>query len=210
MEAGASLGADGDGNYTSPLPAIGVEALDDVEGSGRNRFLGGGAGECEITQDMVTAWTALTEEQRMADGIIVTATVLTALQAMLTASGGEPIHAGLQKHLFETTINVSLWAHEWEVARTVYNILKGLLLRAEFERFVAHGRVSGQMGLYNFEFGRILFGAEFTMTGTKMIQLLKVDDSVAKVTAIEEVWPENRKMDPIHPGLGISPKTIGE
>ena len=191
MEAGAAIAAGGT-DFTSPLPSIGVESLDDAEGAGRDKFLGGGASTGELTEVCVDALLAQTASQRKEDGVIATTTTLTALKALLVANGG-PIFVSLQKHLFERTINVSLWTDDWEVTDCIYDVIKALLLREELRGILKRATVRGQRGLYNFEFGRMLFGGEFTISGLQGIQLWKIDSSVGDISDVEETWPVNER-----------------
>lgn len=194
MELGAQEAAQ-DGNYTSPLPAVGVEMLDDQQDT--PNLLGGGAGVGRLTQEKLDELVAMTLEERYENGVIASDAVLAELQSVLTAAGSTTVFIELQRQLFTFTINVSAWTESHRLTRMFYNILKAIIsIEAKKRTFGKKPIIQGQQGLYSFDFGRDLFGAEFSIRGTSLLTMWKVDSSVTPITNIEESWPNNRLTAP--------------
>lgn len=191
MELGALLGAGEEGNYSSPLPAIGVEMINDAED---RQLLGRGTAVVEITQAQITAWAAMTQKQRIAAGVYLSDTAVASLQAMKTAKGTAPLYARITRHMKRLTMNVSAWSDNRDVTHLLYSTLDGIFMGAT-DALSAIGvknlSVGATGGIYNYEFGKTLYGVEFDLQMTNMVVAAEVDTSLVNVDEVEEFWPRN-------------------
>lgn len=208
MEYGNMLSAAvaGSENYTSVLPAIGVEFIDDNENE--PQVLGAGRQIIEVTQDFINAVEAIPLEKRIGNGVLMSKTVLDNIKAAKTTKGDEALYGRMDRYIQAQSLNISVWSDHIDVTRIVYLVVRSLLKRAkrDLSRNAKNLRVSGSGAIYNYEFGKTLFGAEFNVTLLQMMQNVEVDGSTLQtIKKIEEV--EQTGLESINtPGNTYKPK----
>jgi len=185
MEYGNALLADDDGNYTSILPAIGVELIDDSRNP--QQLMGAGRKPVIITQTFLDEITAISIQNRFKNGIIMSDSVLADIQAALTAKAGEKLYAIEYKYFRFQNVNISIWSDNIEVTRMLYSIVRSILGRSKLDlsaKGVKNLDLKGQNALYNYELGKTLFGAEFSLNFMNTYKNIQVDDSITELKQI--------------------------
>jgi len=197
LEYGAIISADDPTNYTSILPAVGVELINDSPMPGA--LLGRGFKVEEVTQDFIDEVTAINMKDRYDNGMIMSDKTLTAIQAMKTAKGSEKLYARRKRYLQDQTMVISMWSDHIEITDMLYLVIHGALKRL-MDDFSQNGAknvtVRGEQALYNYEFGRTLFGSEFNITLVNSIQNVAVDDSLETIKSYEHHFDETGKEGP--------------
>jgi len=177
----------GSENYSSILPAIGVEFIDDNEFD--RQPLGSGHQSTIITQTFLTQAAAVSLKDRMDQGIIMSKTALDAIQAAKTAKGTAALYAEFDRYIENRSMNISIWSNNIDITRIVYLVLKALLKRAKRALStlgVKNLKVDGQGSIYNYDFGTTLFGAEFRLAYIAEQDNIEVDDTISVIGHIEE------------------------
>jgi len=189
IEYGNLLSAGPDGNYSSILPAVGVELIDD--GEFPTQFLGSGKVSIEITQAMIDEWKALTPSEMIRSEFTISQETITAIQDLLDAKeeDGEKLYALKEEYLQSQTVNISIWSYHYDLTRMLYRVLRSILKRAKHDGSL-HGlknmSIKAQPSLYNYEFGMTMFGAEFTAEFVNTHCDLIIDDSIGTLKSVEE------------------------
>lgn len=189
MEYGNMLNSDDQGNYTSILPAIGVELINDNESS--QQFLGGGEKWEEITQAKIDSWTAIEMKNRFLNGIILSAANLASITAMKVAKGTEKLWGKRSTYLHNVQVAVSVWSDHFEITRILYTVVRDLLnrIKKDISKLgVKNLKIEGQGSIYNFEFHQTLFGAEFTLSFVNAVNQIEIDDSIGVIKSVEESY----------------------
>jgi len=203
-EYGALLSASDPRNYTSVLPAIGVELLNDNE-SGK-QLLGQGYKSEEITQAFITQAASIDMKDRYKEGLLMSDTVNDALQSAKTAKAGEKLWAVTKQYFQDQSVNISMWSDQPEVTRLLYLTMKSLLKRTKLDiaknYSVKNLSISGQTALYNYEFGGTRYGAEFNLTFVNSHKDVEVDDSLLTLTEVEHYLNTTGKVGPDFVPLG--------
>ena len=187
MEYGNFIGQDKDGNYTSILPAVGVELIDDNDHN--QQYMGSGYKTYEITQDWIDAVTAVALKDRFEDGIVLTDTNLAQIQTDKTAKASEKLWAKSSTYLMNQNVNISCWSDNWQVTRILYIVLRSLLNKLKHvlsENGAKNAILSGQGAIYNYEFNQTLFGAEFNLRFINFHRDVDVDPSLTTTKSVEE------------------------
>jgi hypothetical protein len=189
MEYGNILSsqANGESNYTSILPAIGVELLNDSESP--QQFMGSANQNIEITQDYISAINNIELKNRFKSGYALTKTNLTNLQTAKTQKGNEKLWGKKNSYLQDTQIGISIWDTNPQITRILYIIVRDLLKRIKHEISllgIKNTKIDGIGSLYNFEFDKTWFGAEFTINFKNQHHQIIVDDSVVTIKSVEE------------------------
>jgi len=204
LEYGNMLNADEQGNYTSILPAIGVELTSDDEAG--QQFLGSGNRNEEITQDFINNESAIDIKNRFSQGSILSKTNLTNLQAMKTAKGTDKLWSKKMSYLEDVQLAISIWSDHWEITRILYVVVRDLLKRIKHDISkdgVKNLKIKGTGAIYNFEFNTTLYGGEFTITFINTHHQIIVDDSLDTIKSVEESikspYPESK---PIFKSIG--------
>jgi len=203
-EYGALLDATDGDNYTSVLPAIGVELLDDNESE--KQLLGQGYKSEEITQAFITQIAAIDMKDRYKQGILMSDTVKDAIQAAKTAKAGEALWAVTTQYIQNQSVNISMWSNQPELTRLLYLTMKSLLKRAKLDLAQNHSvknlSISGQTALYNYEFGGTRYGAEFVCTFVNSHKDIIIDSSLLTLTEVEHYLRKTGKVGPTFVKLG--------
>ena len=196
IEYGNLLNADEKGNYTSILPAIGVELLDDNEGD--RQLLGmGGLKTVEITQAQIDHLVGIPLKERYKAGYLVSDKSLADIQAMLTAkvADGEKLYGTHDFFFQQQVVAISIWSDQPTVTRLLYMTVRSMLKKAKLllsKEGVKNVRIDGQQAIYNYEFGTTLFGGEFTISMLNNCSDTEVDDSITTIVrTVEEAMINN-------------------
>jgi len=220
MEMGALVSAGEAENYQTVLPCIGVELQSVPEDT---KFIGGGNKTYQIKQSLVDEIKAESMEQRYIDGDLVPDSTLQALEGCLDAltqanpTNPSPLWADAIDAIFRPSLEVSVWSDDTQITRIVARFVRAILHRARKE---LKGKgigltIDAQYGLYNFDFGRMLVGAQFTMTLISMMKVLaaEVDSTSPSFTStvkkVELTYPENRLTEPTSTEMGPKFDGIG-
>jgi hypothetical protein len=204
IEYGNMMNADNEGNYTSILPAIGVELINDNE-SGQ-QLLGSGKKQQEITTDYLNTLEAIQIKDRFSSGTVLANTNLEALKIMKTAKGTEKLWSSKSTYFQNIQLAVSIWSDNFDVTRRLYIVVRDLLKRIKHDISVIGVKnvsIQGQGAIYNFEFNTTLFGAEFTITFTNFHYQQEVDDSLTTIKSVDEsIISPNIASKPTFKGVG--------
>ena len=187
LEYGNMLNADEKGNYTSILPAIGVELTDDPD-SGQ-QFLGSGYKIKEVTSDYLKEIQNIPLKDRFTKGLTLSDDNLSALQKMKDLKGDNKLYGKSQNYLMNPTINISIWSDNFKITRIVYIVLRSLLQKLKHQLSTEGAKnptLSGQGAIYNYEFNQTLFGAEFTLRFVNAHEDVDVDSSTLTVNSVNE------------------------
>jgi hypothetical protein len=186
VEYGNYLNPDGDGNYTSILPAIGVELIDDNDNN--QQYLGSGYKTFEITQEWIDEADGIALKDRFDQGLVLSNANLDQIKADKVSKGSEKLYATSNEYLLAQNVNISCWSDHWQITRILYVVLRGLLEKLKHElskNGVRNTSLSGQGALYNYEFDQTLFGAEFNLRFTNGHRDTEVDPSIGTIKKVD-------------------------
>lgn len=202
MEYGNLLSADEEGNYTSILPAIGVELIDDNDNS--TQYLGSGYKVYEIDQNWIDEINSINLKNRFKEGIVLSDSNLTLIQNAKTAKGSEKLWTKSSKYQMNQNVNVSCWSDNWQVTRILYVVVRSLLHEIKHElskNGVKNASLSGQGAIYNYEFNQTLFGSEFNLKFINSHRDSKIDSSILTTAKVDEsILGEDGKSKPTFKG----------
>lgn len=189
LEYGALISSSDADNYTSLLPAIGVELLDDGEDA--KQYMGmGGMRPFEITQAWITSALAVPIKERFKNGLLISDESLAAIQAMKTDIGPTEALYGIRQDFFQSQeIAISLWSDHPDKTRVIFMVLRSILKKAKIEASklgVKNLNTQGQQAIYNYEFGKTLYGAEFNITFLNTVTLISVDSDIITMKSVNE------------------------
>jgi len=187
VEYGNAMNVGENGEFTSILPAIGVELMDDVEPA--QQLLGAGQRSFEVTDDYLSSIESLTLRSRFRNGVLMADSVLKGLQAAKLDKGGEALWGKMDKFLQQQTVAISIWSNHIDVTRNVYLVLRNILKEAKRDlssQGVKNVNVTGQVALYNFDFGYTLFGAEFNISLLNVHDNISVDSDIGTIKHVDE------------------------
>lgn len=185
IEYGNMLSSE-DENYTSILPCIGVEMLDDNDGQS---YLGSGPKTFEMSQSYIDNMSAIQLKDRFNNGIVLSDTNLDSIQAAKTAKGSEKLWVESFKYMMDQNINISIWSDNWDITRIVYVVLRDLMHRLKHElskNGVKNAQLSGQGALYNYDFNTTLFGSELNLRFINNHRTVDVDSSIVTISKVNE------------------------
>jgi hypothetical protein len=199
IEYGNALSAasNDNANFTSILPAIGVEFIDD--GMADRQPMGAGYQAISITQGFLDEIGDIDIYDRIKEGYIFSDTVLASIQAMLTAKGSEKLYGIQEKYLRNEVCNVSVWSNDARISRHVYVVMRSLLHRLRIplsKKGVKNLIIKSQGALYNYEFAETLIGYEFTLNYINSQKDVTVNDQILTIKEIEEYFNETGKAGP--------------
>lgn len=204
IEYGNALNADEEGNYTSILPAIGVELIDDVDNS--IQYLGSGHKMYEITQDLIDKIEGVDLEDRFNDGIVLSDSNLSKIQTEKDNKGGDKLWGKSLTYLMNQNVNISCWSDNWQITRILYVVIRSLLHSVKHElskNGTMEGTLSGQGAIYNYDFNQTLYGCEFSLRFINNHRDTYVDSSVGTIKKIDESrFGEEDKSKPTFKGIG--------
>ena len=209
LEYGASLDSDGD-NYTTLLPAIGVELIPDNEGTPQT--LGRKQSVFEINQAFIDELTAIPIRDRILTGNPVADSTLQEIQDALDAAiaADDKLYANKTVDLHNQSLTVSIWTDDITVKNLLYKTVRAILKRMRFvvsALGVKNMAVNGTDGFYNFDFDKTLYGAEFNVTWIQNVTNITIDPNVKTLKDLELF----QKGLPINVDTsGIIPVAIGE
>lgn len=170
-------------DFSSYLPAIGVELLEDREDE--KQFLGiANKRDVEVDQTFIDAVRAVPIEQRLREGNLISDGQLDKLETELVASGNPSLFGQQDKHIDAITVLVSIWSDNLSIARVYYKIVKSLIkrLKREFSsRGAKNMHSNAQNSMYNYDFDSTLYGAEITVTFVQAFVNIQIDTSVGPI-----------------------------
>jgi len=188
MEYGNLLSA-GENNYTSLLPAIGIEFISDSPSA--LNTLGRGYEVIEIDQAFHDAISSVDVKNRIRDGYIASDAALTELQDAIDDADPEKIYATSIRDINTVTVNISIWSNNVKVTRTMMYVVKSLLQRARLDlssKGIKNMRINTTGSLYNYDFSETLFGVEYSLTDmTQSIVNIEIDTALSTIKNVEEV-----------------------
>lgn len=186
MEYGALLSSSDPENYTSFLPAIGVELIDGGEAD--RKTMGRGYKVEEATSSWINSIKSLSPKDRFKSGIFAADTTINNIDTMKTAKGSEKLYARSNKYMQNNFINVSVWSFDIDLTRAVFLVTRALLHRTKLDISGQGGKnlsVNEQGALYDFTFGETAFGAEFQVRFINVHKNIEVDDSLDTLKSVE-------------------------
>lgn len=203
--------ASGEGDYTSLLPAIGVELIPDTES--QQQVLGRGSLHgFKVTQAWIDALTAIPIRDRIKTGTPITDSQLTQIQTDLDAAiaDDQDLWGKKIRDLHQQQITVSIWASDITAKKLLYKAVRACLKRMRFvvsALGVKAMTVSGTDGFYNYDFSDTLFGAELSIGWIQPVIEITIDSTVKTIEDIEIFLrnvPENASL------AGLKTVAIGE
>jgi hypothetical protein len=192
MEYGNWKNASAEGQYTSILPAIGVELLNDNEDS--KQLMGSGTHNLELTGDYITSIASTSLKNRFNEGVLISPTNITEIQTAKSTKGTEVLWGTKDTYLQQQQIAVTIWSENYQINRILYLITRSLLKRLKHDISkigFKNMQITGQGALYNYEFNQTLFGSEFTISGINGCFDLYIDDALSTIKHVEETTPVN-------------------
>jgi hypothetical protein len=187
LEYANMLNADENGNYTSVLPCIGIELMNDGEYG--QQYLGSGQKSEEITQQEIDNIEAIALKNRYTSGVVLSKTNLENLKTMKITKGSEKLWSKKSTYLQDIQLNVSIWSDNFVVTRIIYVVIRDMLKRIKHDASkdgAKNMKINGQGALYNFEFNTTLYGAEFQISFLNTHYQIEIDDSLETIKSIEE------------------------
>lgn len=204
VEYGNALNADDNGNYSSILPAIGIELIDDNDNG--QQLMGSGNKVFEITQDYIDQAGAISLKDRFDSGIVLSDSNLSKLQTAKTNKGSSELWGTASKYLMNQNVNISCWSDNWQITRVLYVVLRSILhsiKHALSENGAKNASLSGQGAIYNYEFNQTLYGSEFNLRFINWHQDTNVDPSIGTTLQVESSrFGEEGKSKPTFKGIG--------
>lgn len=191
-------------NYTSILPAIGVELLDDNES---RQLLGNYFNVEELTQSYIDGIDLIPLKDRFEKGYLMSNTVMQSVKDMKTAKGTDKLYSKTNLYIQEQSVAVSIWSQHFDITRILYMVVRSLLKRAKLDlssNGIKNVIVNGQGAIYNYEFGQTLFGAEFQVLFYNAHKNFEVDDSIIEIKNIDEKIGTPEGINPI-PSVTFKP-----
>ena len=105
-------------------------------------------------------------------------------------SSGDKYYGNIETFFERQTINISIWSVNILVTRHLFLVVRSILKQAKEEaakKGIKTLRISGNGSLYNYDFSTTLFGAEFNLDFSQIVQEYQVDvDQSAKPSIVEE------------------------
>jgi len=95
----------------------------------------------------------------------------------------------MYSYLKDQEVNVSVWCESWQISNILHVVVASLLNQIKHEltkNGVKNASLSGQGGIYNYEFNQTLFGSEFNLKFTNSHKDIDVDSSVNTINTIKE------------------------
>lgn len=162
---GDLIASNGEADFTSSLPAIGVECQDDMP---HKDFLGRGEGVEIITQDFIDYCKTIALRDRVKYGEFISDEQIEALQTALDlyTAAGLDYKAVYWDALLSQQIQISVWADNPRITEILYKAVRLILNRAKIllsKNKVLNFNWKAQRGVYNYDTGRNLYGAEFNI-----------------------------------------------
>jgi hypothetical protein len=197
-------------DYTSMLPAIGVEHVDRKENN--RKLLGDGKKLFEVTQEYIDSLKELTLKERLAQAIIVSDNTIDKIQEAYNNKHPEEEGATQLKLKARqyTVINrdflmISVWTLSPEVTRIIRRITESIIRKLE-KQLTAIGvkdmNLSIKPNLYSYDFDQTLFGAEMSIDFLQASVETEIDETIQHVTTVNETT--DKDYDPKVTGVPIS------
>lgn len=193
MEYGSLISSSDPENYTSFLPAIGVELIDGGEAD--RKTLGRGYKVEEVTRTWIDGIKNITPKERFKSGIFAANTTINDIDTMKEDKGEEALYSRSNKYMQHNFVNISCWSFNIDLTRAVFLVVRSLLHRAKLDLSGQGGKnlsVKEQGALYDFTFGETAFGAEFQLTFINVHKNIEVDDSLETLKSVEHHFEKGK------------------
>lgn len=165
----------GEVDFTSSLPAIGIECQDDAP---YKEYLGRNESVIVITQDFIDYLKNFKLGERIKYGEIISDNQLEKLQNTFNdyQSKSIPYKAICWDSLLSQKIQISVWADNPRITEIVYKMVRLILNRAKTllsKQKILNFNWTAQRGVYNYDTGRNLYGSEFDITFINFIRTIE-------------------------------------
>lgn len=173
---GDFLSSQGESDFTSTLPSIGVEAQTEKI---YKEFLGRGQKTITIDQEFIDYLCSIRLRDRIRCGEFISKTNLQKIKdtfALYQAEGIE--YRGVaNEYLVEQNMQISVWADNPVVMNVLFKGVRDILLKAK--TFLLGNKIinftfDGERGIYNYDTGRILYGGEFSIKFVNFVQTIEM------------------------------------
>ena len=198
---GANMDATGNNDFESILPAISVEELSKPETLKRLGYIE----DIEIVDDTYLDILKLTEDnisdpgkrqdERLRQGLFVNDSIIDQIEALKDSIDPIPLYARNFKWLHWKDVLISIWSDMLETRDILLPVIEMLTWMAKKtieKNFTLRDlTVTSQSGLYNTDFGRILYGAEISIKFLSSQTNVIIDETITDIKNVEEVYPFN-------------------
>jgi len=201
-------------DWESILPAVGVELVTDDDNL---KKLGYSSKIITIDQafmDSISFASETNPGQRMRlrtnSGIFLSNEQVDELQGLVDTL--DVLYGKHFQWLEEQAVNISIWAESIEIRKILYMTTKAIILRAKNEIMnfanIRNMTLSANLGLYNTELARILFGSEMSLRYINSFNEIVADEDLSAIENIEETYPDNKLNAGIESTIG--PKFVAK
>lgn len=206
LEYGEMISSEDPKNYTSILPAIGIELTD--ENDYAPQYMGTGYKVEEVSQSFIDTAKSVSMKNRFSKGMLLSGTNLDLIQTAKTLKGSEKLYAKTNTYLNEQSLVVSVWSDNWKLTRILFVAMRSIMnkLRRELSKEGAKNvSLHSQAALYNYEFNKTLFGGEFNLRFVNSHKDSTIDNSIGTIKRVDEsIYGEEGKSKPTFKGKGES------
>ncbi len=165
------------------IPCIGIVEMDDDE-SPKNLMA---ASVTTVTKAGIDAELAKTPKDRWREGVIASDEVLNTLSEYLDSLDGDQINAISDRELRMTTLKISVWSHHPVALRILKNITRSTIqgLKNSLDKSYTLLSFEGVGNLYNFDFGRILYGWDWNLKFIGAYENIPIDTDILNIKEID-------------------------
>jgi post-segregation antitoxin (ccd killing protein) len=172
-----------DAELMARVPCIGMVEMDDDE-SPKNLMA---TSVTKITKADIDAELAKSPKDRWRQGTIASNATLNAVSAYLDTLTDKQLDALTDRELRITTLKISVWAHHPVAMRILKNITRSSIqgLKNTLNKSYVLMSFEGVGNLYNFDFGRILYGWDWNLKLVGSYENIPVDTDVSLIAEID-------------------------
>lgn len=177
---GDFLSSQGESDFTSTLPAIGVEAQTEKIAK---EFLGRGQKTITIDKEFIDYLCSIKLRDRVRCGEFISKSNLKKIKDTyeLYQAQGIEYRGVANEYLVEQHMQISVWADHPRVMDTLFKAVRDVLLKSK--TFMAKQKIinfdfDGERGIYNYDTGRILYGGEFSIEFVNFVQTIEMPVNV--------------------------------
>lgn len=165
------------------VPCIGIVEMDDDE-SPRNLMA---ASVTTVTKAGIDAELAKSPKDRWREGTVASDATLNALSVYLDSLDGDQINAISDRDLRMSTLKISVWSHHPVAMRILKNITRSVIqgLKGNLDKSYVLMSFEGVGNLYNFDFGRILYGWDWNLKFIGTYENIPIDTDVLNINEID-------------------------
>jgi hypothetical protein len=172
-----------DADLMARIPCVGIVEMDDDE-SPKNLMA---TSVTKIIKANIDAELAKSPRARWREGTIASNDTLSTISAFLDLFDGNELDALTDRELRMTTVKISVWSHHPVAARILKNITRSTIqgLKNTLNKSYILMSFEGVGNLYNFDFGRILYGWDWNLKFLGTYENIPVDTLVSKIAEID-------------------------